>query len=197
MAKHIAPEEEWLRLLVLELTPVLGLMRDNDLPTSKDCLVLFAARLFMRPPAQRQTLISVLGLLSTHDLGVLCPSPCSFHCQECALSVYGQTALDFAGSQAVLRAVADRAMQVSDEAVLTFRSHRSSRLQNASLLAAAVRLQALVAKCASGADCTDMAGLFEELLTSAAQQRFRSLLSKQAAATGRPLRHDVSAEVGI
>ena len=93
--------------------------------------------------------------------------------------------------------MADRAMQVSDEAVLTFRSHRSSRLQNASLLAAAVRLQALVAKCASGADCTDMAGLFEELLTSAAQQRFRSLLSKQATATGRSLKLDHSAEVGI
>ena len=106
--------------------------------------------------------------------------------------MWRQRALDFAGSQAVLRAVADRAMQVSDEAVLTFRSHRSSRLQNASLLAAAVRLQALVAKCASGADCTDMAGLFEELLTSAAQQRFRSLLSKQAAATGRLLKHNTT-----
>ena len=43
MAKYIAPEEEWLRLLVLELTPVLSLMRDNDLPTSKGSPMLFAA----------------------------------------------------------------------------------------------------------------------------------------------------------
>lgn len=89
-----------------------------------------------------------------------------------------------AGSQAKLRSVADRAMQVGEEAILGFRSHRSSRLENTSLLAAAVRLHVLVAKCASAADAADMGGLFEELLSRAAHQRFRALLTKHAADSG-------------
>ena len=83
MAKHIAPEEEWLRLLVLELTPVLGLMRDDDLPTSKGSSLFFAAMLFKRPSAQRyQTFISALSLLSTVYLGILCPGPLSLQSQD-------------------------------------------------------------------------------------------------------------------
>ena len=31
----MSPDEEWLRMLVKELTPVLKIMRDNDLPSSK------------------------------------------------------------------------------------------------------------------------------------------------------------------
>lgn len=34
VAKYIAPEEEWLRLLQVELTPVLAFLRSNDLPSS-------------------------------------------------------------------------------------------------------------------------------------------------------------------
>jgi len=75
-------------------------------------------------------------------------------------------------------------MQIGEEAVLNFRSHRSSRLENAALLEATLRLQILVAKCASGADGTDMGGIFEELLTRAAHQRFRSLAAKSSADAG-------------
>ena len=89
------------------------------------------------------------------------------------------------GSQAMVRTVADRAMQIAEEAIMNFRSHRSSRLENAALLSAAMRLQILVTKCASGADCTDMGGVFQELLTRAAQQRFQSLASKFSADAGR------------
>ena len=75
-------------------------------------------------------------------------------------------------------------MQIGEEAIVNFRSHRSSRLENAALLSAALELQILVTKCASGADGTDMGGLFEELLSTAAQQRFRSLCFKFSAEAG-------------
>ena len=88
------------------------------------------------------------------------------------------------GSQAMVRAVADRAMQIAEEAIMNFRFHRSSRLENAALLSAGLRLQILVTKCASGADGTDMGGVFQELLTRAAQQRFQSLASKFSADAG-------------
>lgn len=39
MSKSIAAEEEWFRLLVLELTPVLEIMRENDLPAGKTSTV--------------------------------------------------------------------------------------------------------------------------------------------------------------
>ena len=84
----------------------------------------------------------------------------------------------------MVRTVADRAMQIADEAIMNFRSHRSSRLENAALLSAGMRLQILVTKCASGADGTDMGGVFQELLTRAAQQRFQSLASKFSADAG-------------
>lgn len=84
----------------------------------------------------------------------------------------------------MLRQVADRAMQIAEEAILSFRSHRSSRLENAALLSAAMRLQILVTKCASGADSTDMGGVFEELLARAAQQRFQTLILKCSADAG-------------
>lgn len=35
MARHIAPEEEWLRLLVVELQPIMEHLQDTDLPPSK------------------------------------------------------------------------------------------------------------------------------------------------------------------
>jgi hypothetical protein len=35
VAKYIAPEEEWMRMLTLELTPVLNVMRGDDLPPGK------------------------------------------------------------------------------------------------------------------------------------------------------------------
>ena len=35
IGKYISPDEEWLRMLVRELTPVLKVMRDNNLPSSK------------------------------------------------------------------------------------------------------------------------------------------------------------------
>lgn len=35
IGKYMAPDEEWLRMLVKELTPVLNVMRDNDLPAGK------------------------------------------------------------------------------------------------------------------------------------------------------------------
>lgn len=89
-----------------------------------------------------------------------------------------------AGSQVLLRTVADRAMQIAEEAIVNFRSHRSSRLENAALLSAALELQILVTKCASGADGTDMGGVFEQLLTTAAHQRFRSLCFKSSAEAG-------------
>lgn len=84
----------------------------------------------------------------------------------------------------MLRTVADRAMHIAEEAILNFRSHRSSRLENAALLSAAMRLQILVTKCASGADGTDMGGVFEELLSRAAQQRFQNLVLKSSADAG-------------
>lgn len=77
-------------------------------------------------------------------------------------------------------------MQIAEEAIQNFRSHRSSRLENAALLSAGMRLQILVTKCASGADGTDMGSVFQELLTEAAQQRFQALASKAAADAGDP-----------
>ena len=35
IGKYISPDEEWLRMLVRELTPVLKVMRDNILPSGK------------------------------------------------------------------------------------------------------------------------------------------------------------------
>ena len=47
----------------------------------------------------------------------------------------------------------------------------------------AVSLLALVAKCAAG-DCADMGALFEELLTTAAQQRYAALSARAVAQAG-------------
>ena len=35
MAKYIAPEEEWLRLLIQELQPIMEHLQDTDLPPSE------------------------------------------------------------------------------------------------------------------------------------------------------------------
>jgi hypothetical protein len=35
VGKYIAPEEEWMRMLTLELTPVLNVMRGDDLPIGR------------------------------------------------------------------------------------------------------------------------------------------------------------------
>ena len=77
----------------------------------------------------------------------------------------------------MVRLVSDRCMQICHEAIRDFRSYRSSKLENAALLSAAMQLQTLVTKCASNHDFQDMAGVFEEQLGAAAQRRYHSLLS--------------------
>ncbi|CAL8467403.1 g6941 [Coccomyxa elongata] len=94
VAKYIACEEEWLRLLVQELTPVMEHLQDQELPLN------------------------------------------TMH---------------------ALERVADRALQVGEAAVCSYRSHRSSQAQNAAILYRAVHLN------------------------SAAMSRFHSLISSVGA----------------
>ncbi|KAK9821741.1 hypothetical protein WJX81_001109 [Elliptochloris bilobata] len=113
VAKHIAPEAEWLRLLCEELQPVMAHLQDN---------------------------------LPSRSL------------------------------QAALQAVADRALQVGEAAIAAFRLHRSSRAENAAILRQAVRVVALVTRCAV-TDGADLSGLLEAQLLAAAHVRCRALMA--------------------
>ncbi|EIE24413.1 hypothetical protein COCSUDRAFT_61838 [Coccomyxa subellipsoidea C-169] len=113
VAKYVACEEEWLRLLVQELTPVMAHLHDQELPLN------------------------------------------TMH---------------------ALERVADRALQVGEAAVCSYRSHRSSQAQNAAILYQAVRLITLLTSCGTK-DGGGMGEMFEVHLNSAAVQRFHSLLS--------------------
>lgn len=119
-----------------------------------------------------------------------------------------------AGLQAALQAVADRALQVGESAIASYRLHRSSRAENAAILRQAVRdrayatglsclrsasvarreladalqvrVVALVTRCAV-TDGADLSGLLEAQLLAAAHVRCRALLATVGApATGWP-----------
>ncbi|KAK9909456.1 hypothetical protein WJX75_002539 [Coccomyxa subellipsoidea] len=117
VAKYIACEEEWLRLLVQELTPVMEHLHDQELP---------------------------LNMMHA------------------------------------LERVADRALQVGEAAVCSYRSHRSSQAQNAAILYQAVRLITLLTSCGTK-DGDGMGEMFEVHLNSAAVLRFHSLLASVGA----------------
>ncbi|CAL8467397.1 g6934 [Coccomyxa elongata] len=117
VAKYIACEEEWLRLLVQELTPVMEHLQDQELPLN------------------------------------------TMH---------------------ALERVADRALQVGEAAVCSYRSHRSSQAQNAAILYRAVRLITLLTSWGTK-DGGSMGEMFEVHLNSAATSRFHSLISSVGA----------------
>lgn len=148
----------------------------------------------------------ILVILSGHRLKLLIPirssllwcyfKSCIFASYTCLnmagldnlhWKIFCWSLLWYAGSQAMVRQVSDRCMQICYEAIRDFRFHRSSKLENAALLSAAMQLQTLVTKCASNHDYQDMAGVFEEQLVAAAQRRYHSLLSTSSDDAGKPL----------
>lgn len=177
VAKHIAAEAEWLRLLCEELQPVMAHLQDNSPSRSAPRLRVHA---------------------------------CSLH--ACRAGLTPESGPRCAGLQASLQAVADRALQVGEAAIASYRAHRSSRAENAAILRQAVRpprppcapwvltvpsarapalasltasraeldsqvrVVALVTRCAV-TDGADLSGLLEEQLLAAAHVRCRVLLA--------------------
>ena len=105
VAKYIAAEAEWLRLLCEELQPVMAHLQDNT--------------------PSRSALMARLMPASLHACSAE-PTVVSHPCG--------------AGLQASLQAVADRALQVGEAAIASYRAHRSSRAENAAILRQAVRI---------------------------------------------------------
>ncbi len=68
-----------------------------------------------------------------------------------------------AGLQAALQAVADRALQVGESAIASYRLHRSSRAENAAILRQAVRDRAY----ATGLSCLRSASVARRELADA------------------------------
>ena len=116
VAKHIAAEAEWLRLLCEELQPVMAHLQENS--PSRSAPKLSFMRLSLQACSTELTLRS---------------GPCG------------------AGLQASLQAVADRALQVGEAAIASYRAHRSSRAENAAILRQAVRIPRTVAPDAQSA----------------------------------------------
>ncbi|KAK9817286.1 hypothetical protein WJX72_012224 [[Myrmecia] bisecta] len=80
-------------------------------------------------------------------------------------------------TQQALHAVADRGMQVGEQALCSYRTNAALPEGNAAVLAQAVKLLGLLSSCGVS-DCSDQAALFEEHLSSAASARYKVLVAK-------------------
>ena len=170
--KIIAAEEEWLRLLVHELTPVIQHLHADELPLSE----LLPSAIARSPsPLQDKPascaihsfamLHHILTVVTVILLFVFCPeypNPVKSHLSRIQYARACQTQdivwppdgsqylgafhlvrhdVDVAAdAMRALERVADKALQLGEAALCSYRSHSSSQCKNAALLHYAVRL---------------------------------------------------------